>query len=280
MSRVVGITQHVLPAVGLSSAGATIQTTSVEFRRKTCYVNPQIVQIVTRSAKRTSARLSSETPDIVSGVAKLPGTASDDQEQTCDATNRATPSDSYVSVKMSKITCGMTHTVALSDDGCLWTWGTGCQLGLGDCTVASLPRCIEFPIDRCVIGISCGVQHTVALVVRRGENDIAERSLSGSFMGKRFVEKGVHHHAVANDLYTGQKNDSDYTSVKNEIDSNIAVTQTRDSDKHILTNSEPTDDSIMCSATHSKRRQNQFNHDAADIELKVMNTYSNRSMFI
>jgi len=229
------------------------------------------VQCVTRAAKYMVACSDSEVknynqPSVDNEWQSL---APDEYQQVMGVNNPVAYVGSCVSVKMAKVTCGMTHTMALSDDGCLWTWGTGSQLGLGDCSVASVPRRVELPIDRRVIGISCGEQHTVALVVRRGENDMAERRLLGCFMDTRCVEPICDSHEVSNERCTDEK----IASYNSLVDINVAATKAKDIDR--LTNSENSEACDTGSVAGSKRQENRSKSDISEIELQVM--YSNGS---
>ena len=71
-----------------------------------------------------------------------------------------------VNAKMVQVSCGWTHTAALSNCGKLWAWGAGIQVGVADCLSVPVPYPVEFPANRQVISVSCGGQHTVALTVR------------------------------------------------------------------------------------------------------------------
>jgi len=76
-------------------------------------------------------------------------------------------------VNIVKVSCGEYHTVLLSDDGRIWTFGDNyhCQLGLGYSgydTGRNIPTEIqiiknEFPEDVKIVDVSCGNSHTVLL---------------------------------------------------------------------------------------------------------------------
>lgn len=76
-------------------------------------------------------------------------------------------SHSIVNAKIVQVSCGWTHTAALSNCGKLWAWGTGIQIGIADCISVPVPYPVEFPANRQVVSVSCGGQHTIALTVRR-----------------------------------------------------------------------------------------------------------------
>lgn len=88
---------------------------------------------------------------------------------------------SLTTAKIIRVSCGWMHSIALSDCGQLWSWGSGIQLGLGNCVVAHCPQPIELPSDRQAVGVFCGGQHTVALVVQR-RNALAKDSSCGTNM--------------------------------------------------------------------------------------------------
>ncbi|XP_038064985.1 ultraviolet-B receptor UVR8-like isoform X2 [Patiria miniata] len=63
-----------------------------------------------------------------------------------------------------KVSCGSRHTAAISEDGCLYTWGWDAygQLGHGDALTRDIPtmvKCIRE--DQRVIDVSCGAWNTL-----------------------------------------------------------------------------------------------------------------------
>jgi len=73
-------------------------------------------------------------------------------------------------VKIIDANCGYNHTVLLSVDGRIWTFGSNCsgQLGHGDMETRNVPTEIQRNInglhkDIRIIGVSCGEYHTVLL---------------------------------------------------------------------------------------------------------------------
>jgi alpha-tubulin suppressor-like RCC1 family protein len=73
-------------------------------------------------------------------------------------------------VKIVGVGCGFAHTVLLSEDGKIWTFGDNerCQLGLGDNKDRHVPTEIQrgelgLHKDVRIIGVSCGYDHTVLL---------------------------------------------------------------------------------------------------------------------
>ena len=67
-------------------------------------------------------------------------------------------------VTIAQISCGEVHTCVVSDVGEIWTWGCGVQLGLNKIEKAPSPQKIEYLEGRKVLTVSCGSQHTLALV--------------------------------------------------------------------------------------------------------------------
>jgi len=73
-------------------------------------------------------------------------------------------------VRIISVSCGHDHTVLLSDDGRIWTFGLNDygQLGLGDRKYRNVPTEIQRGLnglleDVKIIGVSCGAYHTVLL---------------------------------------------------------------------------------------------------------------------
>lgn len=69
-----------------------------------------------------------------------------------------------VPVFVEQVDCGAHHTVALSADGEVWTWGSGVQLGLNNIDKAPVPMKVEFLVGRKVLSVCCATNHTLALV--------------------------------------------------------------------------------------------------------------------
>ena len=66
--------------------------------------------------------------------------------------------------KITYVSCGSSHTVALSEDGRLYAWGCNFngQLGLGDTVDRSEPEFVSIFSDREVVNVECGDKLTVA----------------------------------------------------------------------------------------------------------------------
>ena len=66
---------------------------------------------------------------------------------------------------IKEISCGDSHSLALSIAGEVWSWGTGCQLGHGvETEQVNLPKKIDFLTGRNVTSIVCGAYHSLAIV--------------------------------------------------------------------------------------------------------------------
>ena len=83
-------------------------------------------------------------------------------------------------VVVRQISCGDAHMMALSDVGELWVWGTGMQLGLNSAEQILEPVKLEYLEGRRVLSVSCGSQHTVALVQKLKRNMLAKTGSTGS----------------------------------------------------------------------------------------------------
>ncbi|XP_028846916.1 alsin isoform X2 [Denticeps clupeoides] len=81
-------------------------------------------------------------------------------------------------VKVSSLACGARHTLALSSRHEVWSWGSGCQLGLVTSTFpVSQPQKVEHLVGRYVIQVTCGERHSLALVRNLPPPDINRSSL-------------------------------------------------------------------------------------------------------
>ena len=64
-----------------------------------------------------------------------------------------------------EISCGDSHSLALSSEGEVWSWGTGCQLGHGvETDRINIPKQIDGLIGKNVTAIACGAYHSLAIV--------------------------------------------------------------------------------------------------------------------
>ncbi|XP_074196238.1 alsin isoform X3 [Rhinolophus sinicus] len=109
-----------------------------------------------------------------SGVAYMWGENSAGQcavanQQYVPEPNPVSISDSETSpllaVKILQLACGEEHTLALSISREIWSWGTGCQLGLITTTFpVTKPQKVEHLAGRVVLQVACGAFHSLALV--------------------------------------------------------------------------------------------------------------------
>ncbi|XP_065051875.1 alsin-like [Rhopilema esculentum] len=69
-------------------------------------------------------------------------------------------------VKAQEVSCGDQHTMTIDTRGCLWSWGTGLATGhgLGDDDEVVTPTRIKKMHNKRAIQISCGKNHSVALI--------------------------------------------------------------------------------------------------------------------
>lgn len=76
-------------------------------------------------------------------------------------------------VPVLDLACGAQHTMALSAQREVWTWGSGCQLGVNAslCPVWK-PQKVEHLAGRYVLQVACGTSHSLALVRCLGPQDV------------------------------------------------------------------------------------------------------------
>ncbi|KAI4876025.1 hypothetical protein NFI96_002868 [Prochilodus magdalenae] len=68
-------------------------------------------------------------------------------------------------VRILEVACGEQHTLALSARHEVWSWGSGCQLGLLTTTFPVFkPQKVEHLAGRHVLQVVCGASHSLALV--------------------------------------------------------------------------------------------------------------------
>ncbi|XP_070711889.1 alsin isoform X2 [Pempheris klunzingeri] len=76
-------------------------------------------------------------------------------------------------VPVLELACGEQHTLALSVQREVWTWGSGCQLGLNTAIFPVWkPQKVEHLAGRYVLQVACGASHSLALVRCLGPQDI------------------------------------------------------------------------------------------------------------
>ncbi|TRY65551.1 hypothetical protein DNTS_020850, partial [Danionella cerebrum] len=68
-------------------------------------------------------------------------------------------------VKILEVACGDQHSLALSAKREVWTWGSGCQLGVNTSVLPVWkPQKVEQLSGRLVLQVTCGAAHSLALV--------------------------------------------------------------------------------------------------------------------
>ena len=128
-------------------------------------------------------------------------------------------------VRIQRVACGSYFSAALSEDGALYTWGTGEEGQLGSRHKRSkLPTQVEIPEQ--VINMSCGYYHAMAVTVRGevyvfgegemgktgvgSEKDVFHPTLIPGLSGVKSVSCGSRHSACVDGeghLYTWGCND-------------------------------------------------------------------------
>jgi hypothetical protein len=89
-----------------------------------------------------------------------------------DETDQSAPKavDGLVGIKAKEVACGGSHTLVLSEDGRVYSFGYGAdsQLGHGDKKNRFTPTLIEAPLEgKFVVQVACGYNHSMALT-RKG----------------------------------------------------------------------------------------------------------------
>uniref|UniRef100_T1J5J3 Pleckstrin homology domain-containing family A member 8 n=1 Tax=Strigamia maritima TaxID=126957 RepID=T1J5J3_STRMM len=67
-------------------------------------------------------------------------------------------------LRVARVSCGESHTVVLTSEREIWTWGHGPAMGLLSTSHTVKPQRLDFLRGRNIISISCGGYHTVALL--------------------------------------------------------------------------------------------------------------------
>ncbi|CAG5119646.1 unnamed protein product [Candidula unifasciata] len=101
-----------------------------------------------------------------------------------------------LAVPISSVACGSSHTLALSDDGEVWSWGYVPQLGLGDLKHAPIPRKIDALQGHPVVAVCCGDQHSMALVLKEENRPSRSASPLKAIKGKTEAKT-----VLVNELY-------------------------------------------------------------------------------
>ena len=81
-------------------------------------------------------------------------------------------------VLFDSVSCGEMHTLALSRDGELWSWGTGDQLGLDYLLHTLVPQRVSALVGRQVLSVVCGNHHCLALVKKGNQSAAASHAFS------------------------------------------------------------------------------------------------------
>lgn len=68
-------------------------------------------------------------------------------------------------INIHSVSCGLEHTLALTDSGELYSWGVGSngRLGIGDTNDFAIPQIVYQLIDKQIIKISCGNAHNIVM---------------------------------------------------------------------------------------------------------------------
>ncbi|KDO35373.1 hypothetical protein SPRG_00222 [Saprolegnia parasitica CBS 223.65] len=71
----------------------------------------------------------------------------------------------FVGRPVTAVACGAGHSVAILNDGRVFSWGIGAQgqLGLGPDVASSRPRCLP-AIEKGAVAVACGIAHTMILM--------------------------------------------------------------------------------------------------------------------
>ena len=112
--------------------------------------------------------------DSTQGQCGVMGQVPQPQQVHITPTPFSTPPSARVAntpVRITQVGCGSHHTMALSDKGELWTWGTGEAMGLGTATTVLRPCLVDYLVGRRVISVVCGAHHTLALVAKTQRMD-------------------------------------------------------------------------------------------------------------
>ena len=81
-------------------------------------------------------------------------------------------------IHIRKVACGHTHTLAITNRGELWAWGSGMGLGLQDKKESLVPERVQELSDSNVLDIACGMAHSLALVEKHGHVNTPRKSIS------------------------------------------------------------------------------------------------------
>jgi len=95
-----------------------------------------------------------------------------------------------VNIATKRYSCGDSHTVLVSEDGRVWSFGNNNrgQLGLGDTNHRNTPQEITVPASVRIVGVDCGENHTVLVgedgrVWSFGKNEYGQLGLGNQGIG-------------------------------------------------------------------------------------------------
>ena len=68
-------------------------------------------------------------------------------------------------ITWTQVACGCHHSIALSSNGEVFTWGHGIDgvLGLGDCVDRNVPTKVQYLSKERIVKVACGDDHSAAL---------------------------------------------------------------------------------------------------------------------
>ena len=73
--------------------------------------------------------------------------------------------ETFAGQRVVTVSAGSFHSLAITADGAVWSWGDGAdgKLGHGDQQDQLLPRKVELFAGRCVVAVSAGFSHSLAI---------------------------------------------------------------------------------------------------------------------
>ena len=105
--------------------------------------------------------------------------------------------EALVGRRVVAVSAGGEHSLALTADGALWSWGEGNfgRLGHGDTQTQLLPKKVEALAARRVVSVSAGMCHSIARTARRGAPPPGppDGSADGSVFTWGLGERGLGH---------------------------------------------------------------------------------------
>ncbi|KAL0343235.1 UNVERIFIED_CONTAM: Ultraviolet-B receptor UVR8 [Sesamum angustifolium] len=131
--------------------------------------------------------------------------------------------------RISQISGGWRHTMAVTADGVLygWGWNKFGQVGVGNNVDHCSPAQVKFPLDQKVVNISCGWRHTLAVTERQnvfswgrgtngqlGHGDSVDRNIpkiiealsTDGSSGRHIEASKVDVSSAITEVFTGRKN--------------------------------------------------------------------------